>query len=74
MKCELVEDGGPFVSHRPADTNRPRRLAFVDSTMRTEASLTAPGRDGDLSMGLAGRLGGGAVRVDGDETGTASTR
>ena len=67
LECELVEDGGAFVAHRPTDANRPRRLAFVDGTLRTEARLTRTGADGDVSMGLAGSWAAGAVLVDGDE-------
>ena len=39
VECELVEDGGAFVAHRPTDADRPRRVAFVDGTLRTEARL-----------------------------------
>ena len=67
VECELVEDGGAFAAHRPTDANRPRRVAFVDVTMRTEARLTRTGADGDVSMGLAGSWAAGAVLVDGDE-------
>ena len=45
----------------------PRRVAFVDGTLRTEARLTRTGADGDVSMGPAGSWAAGAVRVDGDE-------
>ena len=67
VECELVEDGGTFVAHRPPDADRPRRVAFVDGTMRTEARLTLTGADGEVSMGLAGSWAAGAVLVDGDE-------
>ena len=67
VECELVEDGGAFVAHRPTDADRPRRVAFVDGTLRTEARLIRTGRDGDVSMGLAGSWAAGAVLVDGDE-------
>ena len=67
VECELVEDGGAFVAHRPTAADRPRRLAFVDGTLRTEARLTRTGPDGDVSMGLAGSWAAGAVLVDGDE-------
>ena len=50
VECELVEDDGAFVAHRPTDADRPRRVAFVDGTMRTEARLTRTGADGDVSM------------------------
>ena len=33
VECELVEDGGAFVAHRPIDAGRPRRVAFVDGTL-----------------------------------------
>ncbi len=56
-----------FVAHRPTDADRPRRVAFVDGTLRTEARLTRTGPDGDVSMGLAGSWAAGAVFVDGDE-------
>ena len=64
---ELVEDGGAFVTHRPANADRRRRVAFVDGTLRTEARLTRTGADGDVGMGLAGSWAAGAVLVDGDE-------
>ena len=54
VECELVEDAGAFVAHRPADADRPRRVAFVDGTLRTEARLTRTGADGEVGMGLAG--------------------
>ena len=39
VECELVEDGG--VRGAPAGpAERPRRVAFVDGTLRTEARLT----------------------------------
>ena len=67
VECELVEDGGAFVAHRPTDADRPRRVAFVDGTLRTEARLTRTDPAGDVSMGLAGSWAAGAVLVDGDE-------
>ena len=77
VECELVEDGGAFVAHRPADAafvahrpadaDRPRRVAFVDGTLRTEARLTRTDAEGDVRMGLAGSWAAGAVLVDGDE-------
>ena len=67
VECELVEDGGAFVAHRPAAADRPRRVAFVDGTLRTDARLTRTDADGDVSMGLAGSWAAGAVLVDGDE-------
>ena len=67
VECELVEDDGAFVAHRPTDADRPRRVAFVDGTLRTEARLTRTGPDGNVSMGLAGSWAAGAVLVDGDE-------
>ena len=66
VECELVEDGGAFVAHRPT-ADRPRRVAVVDGTLRTEARLTRTGPDGDVSMGLAGSWAAGAVLVDGHE-------
>ena len=54
VECELVEDGGAFAAHRPPSRDRPRRVAFVDGTMRTEARLTRTGPDGEVSLGLAG--------------------
>ena len=64
VECKLVEDGGAFVAHRPTDADRPRRVAFVDGTLRTEARLTRTGPDGDVNTGLAGSwaAGGGARR------------
>ena len=55
------------MAHRPTDADRPRHVAFVDGTLRTEARLTRTGPDGDVSMGLAGSWAAGAVLVDGDE-------
>jgi len=67
VECELVEDGGAFAAHRPTDANRPRRVAFVDGTLRTEARRSRASEDGDVSMGRAGSGGAGAVLVEGDE-------
>ena len=61
VECELVEDGGAFVAHRLTDAARPRRVAFVDGTLRTEARLTRTGRDGDVRMGLAGSWAAGSM-------------
>ena len=36
MACELMEDDGAFRVHEPPVARRPRRLAFVDGTMRVE--------------------------------------
>ena len=55
VECELVEDDGAFVAHQPSGADRPRRIAFVDGALRTEARLTRTGPDGDLSMGRRGR-------------------
>ena len=66
VECELVEDGGAFEAHRPPEADRPRRVAFVDGTMRTEARLTRTGPEGDVSMGLAGSWAAGAVLVSED--------
>ena len=66
LDCELVEDGGAFVAHRPEAAGRPRRVAFVDGTMRTEARLTHTGPEGDLTTGLAGSWAAGAVLVTDD--------
>ena len=63
VECELVEDGGAFAAHRPPGGDRPRRVAFVDGTMRTEARLTRTGPDGEVSLGLAGSWAAGAVLV-----------
>ena len=62
-ECELVEDGGAFVAHRRSGADRPRRIAFVDGTLRTEARLPRTGPDGDVSMGLAGSRAAGAVSM-----------
>ena len=67
VECELIEDGGTFAAHRPRGGDRPRRVAFVDGTMRTEARLTRTDPDGGVSMGLAGSWAAGAVLVGGDE-------
>ena len=64
MACKLVEDGGEFRRHVPATAVRPRRLAFVDGTMRVEARLTRTDVQGTVT-GLAGSWGAGAVLADG---------
>ena len=64
MACELVEDGGEFRRHAPEPAERPRRLAFVDGTMRVEARLTRTDAQGTVT-GLAGSWGAGAVLADG---------
>ena len=66
VECELVEDGGAFVAHRPTDPDRPRRVAFVDGTLRTGVRLARTGADGDVSMGLTGSWAAAAVLVDWD--------
>ena len=66
MACELVEDNGALLAHGPAGTHRPRRLAFVDGTMRVEARLTRTDDQGTVT-GLAGSWGAGAVLVDADQ-------
>lgn len=66
VECELVEDGGAFAAHRPAAAGRPRRVAFVDGVMRTEAHLTFTDPDGTVGPGLAGSWAAGAVLVDDD--------
>ena len=66
LDCELVEDAGVFAAHRPEVAARPRRVAFVDGTMRTEARLTYTGPQGEVSMGLAGSWAAGAVLVTDD--------
>ena len=63
MACELVEDGGAFRVHQPPPAQRPRRLAFVDGTMRVEARLTRTDDQGTVT-GLAGSWGAGAVLAD----------
>lgn len=63
IACELVEDGGAFRAHRPPAAQRPRRLAFVDGTMRVEARLTRTDDQGTVT-GLAGSWGVGAVLAD----------
>ena len=55
------------MAHRPTAADRPRRIAFADGTLRTEARLTRTGSDGDVNMGLAGSWAAGAMLVDGDE-------
>ena len=66
LDCELVEDAGAFAAHRPEVAARPRRVVFVDGTMRTEARLTYTGPQGDVSAGLAGSWAAGAVLVTDD--------
>ena len=66
MECELVEDDGDFRAHRPVAVDRPRRLAFVDGTMRTDARLTRTDEAGVTVAGLAGSWAAGTVlSVDG---------
>ena len=65
LACELVEDDGVFHGHRPAVVQRPRRLAFVDGTLRIEARLTRTDGQGTVT-GLAGSWGAGAVLVEGE--------
>ena len=55
------------MAHRPSAAGRPRRVVFVDGTLRTEARMAHTGADGDVSMGLPGSWAAGAVLVDGDE-------
>ena len=74
VECELVEDCGAFVAHRLTDADRPRRVAFVDGTLRTEARLTRTGADGDVSMGFGGKLGGGSGARRWGRNRPASTR
>ena len=62
---ELVEDGGAFRVRRPPVAHRPRRLAFVDGTMRVDARLTLNYDRGTVT-GLGGSWGAGAVLVDAD--------
>ena len=66
MACELVEDDGVFRRHPPPQAERPRRLAFVDGTMRVEARLTRTDTQGTVT-GLAGSWGAGAVLAAGDQ-------
>ena len=55
------------MAHRPSAADRPRRVAFVDGTLRTEARLTRTGPRRRREHGPGGKLAGGAVLVDGDE-------
>ena len=66
LECELVEDDGAFLAHRPPSRSRPGRLAFVDGAMRTEARLTFTDAGGEVRTGLAGSWAAGAVLVAGD--------
>ena len=69
LECEFVEGGEAlvalvaFVAHRPTDTDRPRRVALVDGTLRTGGRLTCTGPHGDVSTGLARSCAAGAVLV-----------
>lgn len=54
MECQLVEDDGDFRVHRPPVVDRPRRIAFVDGTMRTDARLTRTDAAGATITGMAG--------------------
>ena len=65
MACDLVEDGGEFRRHPPEPAQRPRRLAFVDGTMRVEARLTRTDARGTVT-GVAGSWGAGAVLAAGN--------
>ena len=73
VECELIEDPGAFVAHRPTAADRPRRVAFVDGTLRTEARLTRTDPVGDVSMGLAGSWAAGRCSLMGTNR-PASTR
>lgn len=64
IECPLVEDGGEMRAHRPPAAERPRRLGFVDGTMRVEARLTRTGAEGDAVTGLAGSWAADAARTD----------
>jgi hypothetical protein len=67
IECEIVEDGGTLQAHNPQPWTWPRRLAFVDGTMRTDARLTRTGPDGIVYTGLAGSWAAGAAIADGDQ-------
>ncbi len=65
-ECEVVEDDGVLTPHEPQRWDRPRRLAFIDGTMRTDARLTRSGSDGVVYTGLAGCWAAGAAITNGD--------
>lgn len=66
VECRVVEDGGDFRIHRPADAGPPSRLCFVDGVRRTDAHLTHTDPNGETIMGLAGAWGAGAVLIGTD--------
>jgi hypothetical protein len=67
IECEVVEDGGVIHAHEPEQQPRPRQIAFIDGTMRTEARLTRTGPDGIVHTGLAGSWAvGAAMSEDGE--------
>ncbi len=70
VECELAEDGGAFVAHRPRRADAPERIAFVDGVMRTEARLTLTAPDGTVRTGVAGSWASGAVLVTPDPPAT----
>ena len=67
IECEFVEDDGEFRPHRPSVSAIPRRLGFVDGTMRTEARLTRTDQHGVTTVGLAGSWAAGAVLITDEE-------
>ncbi len=71
FRAPLTRQTGPFVAHRPTDADRPRRVAFVDGTLRTEARLIRTGPYGDVSMGLTAHLHRRAARSSCPTTATA---
>jgi len=66
IECSIVEDDGVLTAHEPAPQARPKRIAFVDGTMRTEARLSRTDASGVVSTGLAGSWAAGAVFADGE--------
>ena len=66
LKCELVEAGGrSWRTGRPTRT-APRRVAFVDDTLRTEARLTRTAGEATSPRALAGSW----AATDGDPAST----
>jgi len=63
IECPIVEDGGEFRIHPARRGERPSDLAFVDGVMQTEAHLTWTTSGGEITGGIAGAWGAGAVLV-----------
>ena len=59
VECELVEDGGTFVAHRPTNADRPRRVALRRRHPTHRGTADPHRRRRRREHGLGGKLGGG---------------